>query len=51
MAKPGVALHRWLQSHGLLAISLGVLAVAIALSLLLVVGGYFIAWFYGSPPA
>ena len=40
MAKPGVALQRWLQSHGLLAISLGVLGVAIALSVLLVVGGY-----------
>ena len=42
MAKPGDALQRWLQSHGLLAIGLGVLGVAIALSLLLVVGGYFL---------
>ena len=47
MGKPGDALQRWLQTHGLLAISLGVLGVAIALSLLLVVGGYFIASFFG----
>ena len=40
MSRAGNALHRWLQAHGLLAISLGVLGVAIALSLLLVVGGY-----------
>ena len=46
MAKPGDALQRWLQANGLLAISLGVLGVAIALSLLLVVGGYFIASYY-----
>lgn len=46
MGKPGDALQRWLQANGLLAISLGVLGVAIALSLLLVVGGYFIASFY-----
>jgi len=46
MARPGDALQRWLQTHGLLAISLGVLGVAIALSLLLVVGGYFIASFF-----
>ncbi|MBI5320598.1 hypothetical protein [Bradyrhizobium sp.] len=46
MAKPGDALKRWLDTNGLLAISLGVLGVAIALSLLLVVGGYFIASFY-----
>jgi hypothetical protein len=46
MSKAGNALQRWLQAHGLLAISLGVLGVAIALSLLLVVGGYFIAWFF-----
>jgi hypothetical protein len=51
MARPGDALQRWLQTHGLLAISLGVLGVAIALSLLLVVGGYFIVLFFGSPPA
>lgn len=50
MARPGDALQRWLQTHRLLAISLGVLGVAIALSLLLVVGGYFIASFF-SPPA
>ena len=50
MAKPGVALHRWLHSHGLLAISLGVLGVAFALSLLLVVGGYFIVTYFGPPP-
>jgi hypothetical protein len=43
MGKPGDALQRWLQANGLLAISLGVLGVAVALSLLLVVGGYFIA--------
>jgi hypothetical protein len=46
MARPGDALQRWLQTHGLLAISLGVLGVAVALSLLLVVGGYFIAYFF-----
>jgi hypothetical protein len=40
MSKAGNALQRWLDSHGLLGISLGVLGVAIALSLLLVVGGY-----------
>src|ERR1700741_3507084 len=40
MAKPGDALQRWLQTHGLLAIGLGVLGVAIALSVLFVVGGY-----------
>jgi len=47
MAKPGDALQRWLQTHGLLAIGLGVLGVAIALSLLLVVGGYFLASYFG----
>ena len=47
MGKAGNALQRWLQANGLLAISLGVLGVAIALSLLLVVGGYFIALFFG----
>ena len=46
MGKAGNALQRWLQANGLLAISLGVLGVAIALSLLLVVGGYFIALFF-----
>ena len=38
----GNALQRWLNSHGLLGIALGVLGVAIVLSLLLVVGGYFL---------
>ena len=38
----GNALQRWLNSHGLLGIALGVLSVAIALSLLLVVGGYYL---------
>jgi hypothetical protein len=47
MGKPGNALKRWLEANGLLAIGLGVLGVAIALSLLLVVGGYFIASFFG----
>jgi hypothetical protein len=42
MSKAGNALQRWLQAHGLLAISLGVLGVAIALSVLLVVGGYLL---------
>jgi len=47
MGKPGDALQRWLQANGLLAIGLGVLGVAIALSVLFVVGGYFIASFFG----
>ena len=42
----GKALQQWLESHGLLAISLAVLGVAIGLSMLLVVGGYFIASMY-----
>jgi hypothetical protein len=42
MSKAGNALQRWLQTHGLVAISLGVLGVAIALSMLLVVGGYLL---------
>jgi hypothetical protein len=46
MSKAGNALRRWLEANGLLAIGLGVLGVAIALSVLLVVGGYFIAWFF-----
>ena len=37
------ALRQWLEANGLLAISLGVLGVVTALSLVLVVGGYFIA--------
>ena len=36
------ALRRWLEAHGLIAISLGVLAAVTGLSLLLVVGGYFV---------
>jgi hypothetical protein len=40
MSKAGNALQRWLENHGLLGISLGVLGVAIALSVLMVVGGY-----------
>ena len=43
MSKAGNALQRWLEANGLLAISLGVLGVAIALSVVFVVGGYFIA--------
>jgi hypothetical protein len=43
MAKPGDALQRWLQANGLLAIILGVLGAVMALSLVFVVGGYFIA--------
>ena len=42
MSKAGNALQRWLQAHGLLAISLGALGVAVALSVLLVVGGYLL---------
>jgi hypothetical protein len=37
------ALRRWLEANGLLAISLGVLSVVTALSMPLVVGGYFLA--------
>jgi hypothetical protein len=46
MSKAGNALKRWLDTNGLLAIALGVLGVAIALSMLLVVGGYFVASYY-----
>ena len=46
MGKPGDALQRWLQANGLLAISLGVLGAVFALSVLFVVGGYFIASYY-----
>ena len=42
MSKAGNALRRWLETHGLLAISLGVLGVVTALSMLLVVGGYLL---------
>jgi hypothetical protein len=38
----GNALERWLNSHGLLGIAIGVLSVATALSVLFVVGGYFL---------
>jgi hypothetical protein len=41
------ALQRWLQANGLLAITLGVLGAVTALSVLLVVGGYFIASRFG----
>ena len=37
------ALRRWLEANGLLAIGLGVLGVVTVMSLVLVVGGYFIA--------
>jgi hypothetical protein len=36
------ALRRWLEAKGLLAISLGVLGAVTVLSVLLVVGGYFL---------
>jgi hypothetical protein len=36
------ALQRWLDAHGLLGITIGVLGVVTALSVLLVVGGYFL---------
>lgn len=39
----GNALQRWLNAHGLLGIAIGVLGVVTALSVLLVVGGYFLA--------
>jgi hypothetical protein len=38
----GNALQRWLNTHGLLGIALGVLGVVTVLSLLMVVGGYFL---------
>ena len=37
------ALRRWLDSHGLLAITATVLGVITALSLLLVLGGFLLA--------
>jgi hypothetical protein len=37
------ALRRWLDSHGLLAITAAVLGVITALSLLLVLGGFLLA--------
>lgn len=39
----GKALQRWLESHGLLGISLGVLGTVTALSVILVFGGYLVA--------
>ena len=41
------ALRQWVETNGLLAISLGVLGAVTALSVLLVVGGYFIASRFG----
>jgi hypothetical protein len=38
----GNALQRWLNTHGLLGIAIGVLGVVTVLSLLIVVGGYFL---------
>jgi hypothetical protein len=40
----GNALKQWLDTHGLLAIALAVLGVAMTLSVVLVVGGYFLVW-------
>ena len=37
------ALRGWLDSHGLLAISLAVLGVIVTLALVLVVGGFWLA--------
>ena len=42
MSKAGNALQRWLETHGLLTIAIAVLGVAIALSTVMVVGGYFL---------
>ncbi len=42
MSKTGNAIQRWLDTHGLLAIALAVLGVAITLSAVMVVGGYFL---------
>jgi len=38
----GKALRDWMEAHGLLAITAAVLGVIVALSLLLVVGGYYL---------
>jgi cobalamin biosynthesis protein CbiG len=43
----GNALRQWLEANGLLAIDLGVLGAVTALSLLLVVGSYFMASLFG----
>jgi hypothetical protein len=37
------ALKRWLEANGLFAIAAGVLGAIVALSMLLVLGGYLIA--------
>ena len=37
------AIRGWLDSHGLLAISLAVLGVIVTLALVLVVGGFWLA--------
>jgi hypothetical protein len=37
------ALKRWLEANGLLAIILGVLGAVMAVSVVMVFGGYFIA--------
>ncbi|MCX7321424.1 MAG: hypothetical protein NT113_18745 [Hyphomicrobiales bacterium] len=37
------ALRAWLDSHGLLAITAAVLGVIVALALVLVVGGFWLA--------
>jgi hypothetical protein len=42
MSKAGNALQRWLETHGLLAIAVAVAAIALTLSALMVVGGYFL---------
>ena len=36
------AMRNWLESHGLLAITAGVLGVILLLAVILVVGGYLI---------
>lgn len=38
----GRKLQNWLDSHGLGAIALAIVAIAFVLSMILVVGGYFI---------
>jgi hypothetical protein len=42
MSKAGNALQRWLETHGLLAIAMAVVGVAVTLSAVLVVGGYLL---------
>ena len=41
--RPAKALQQWLDSHGLLGISVGVLCVVTLISILLVLGGYLVA--------